>query len=142
MPASPSKPCRHPGCAALVTVGSYCPPHIRVPVAKAVYDATRRRDDPALAEAARIRNSARWQRFRHWFRARHPLCSDPFGDHGEMQAPAKQVHHVLSLATRPDLACDETNCRPICTVCHARIEGMERAGQPTAHLFDNSNEAA
>lgn len=129
------KPCRHPGCAALVANARFCVAHARPSQAKAEYDAGHRRDDPRLAEAARIRSSARWQRFRDWFRARHPLCCDPFGVHGELSVAVAQVHHVEPLAERPDLACDESNCRPLCTRCHSRVERIERSGESTRALF-------
>jgi 5-methylcytosine-specific restriction endonuclease McrA len=109
--------------------------HTRPSQAKAEYDAGTRRDDPRLAEAARIRSSSRWQRFRNWFKARHPLCCDPFGEHGDTPVPVAQVHHVASLAERPELACDEGNCRSLCTRCHARVERMERDGQSSRALF-------
>lgn len=134
MPNTPQTPCRYPGCGALVPTPGYCTAHRRHSC-KTVYDQTVRREDPRLAEAARIRSSARWQRFREWFKARHPLCCDPFGVHGELSVQVAQVHHVEPLAERPDLACDEGNCRPLCTRCHARVERIERNGDSTRALF-------
>ena len=98
----------------------------------------RRRADPGLRQAQRIRNSARWQRFRNWFKRRHPLCCDPFGWHREdgVTVPTAQVHHITSLAARPDLACVESNCAPLCSRCHAKVEAMERAGKATRQLFE------
>lgn len=100
----------------------------------------RRQADPALRLSKQIRNSARWQRFRQWFRQAHPLCCDPFKHHKRMgQVVAiEQVHHILGLTERPDLAFDEENCAPLCGACHAKVEGMARAGKPTAHLFDRA----
>ena len=135
MPSRPLVPCRHPGCSALLPNPGYCQAH-RHETAKTVYDQTTRKDDPRLAEAARIRSGAHWRHtFQPWFKARHPLCCDPFDDHRGRAEPTAQVHHVLPLVDRPDLAYDEANCRPLCTGCHAKVERMERAGQPTAKLF-------
>lgn len=132
------KPCRSPACERLITSGLYCAAHARPSArtnARATYDLTRRRDDPALAAAATIRNGARWQKFRAWFRSRNPLCCDPFGDHGAEAVAMHQVHHVEPLALHPELACDEANCRPLCTSCHARVERMERGGIDSKRLF-------
>ena len=118
----------------------YCQLH-RHETAKTVYDHTRRRTDPRLAEAARFRGSVRWQNFRAWFKARHPLCCDPFSKHTERPVPVAQVHHVLPLVERPDLGLAEENCRPLCTSCHGKVERMERAGEPTTHLFTGQNVA-
>lgn len=75
----------------------------------------RRSRDPALARARAIRSSARWQKFRRMFLARHPLCQDPLEVHkrsGSASA-AVDVHHVIPLASRPDLALDPENCMAV-----------------------------
>ena len=97
----------------------------------------RRRADPALRQAQRIRSSVRWQRFRRWFKSRHPLCCDPFGRHDAdgVAEPAEHAHHIIALTARPDLACTESNVAPLCSVCHVKVETMERAGKPTRQLF-------
>lgn len=129
----PLCPCRHPGCASLVTSG-YCEKHTRS-TGKVMYDATRRKDDPALANAARIRNSAQWQKVRAIHRAQHPLCCDPFND-VRHPAPNQTSHHIMPLATHPHLAFDLDNLAPLCTRCHAKVERIERNGDATAHLFN------
>lgn len=136
MPTAPAKPCRHPGCPALIRAGSgaYCDQHKRSS-GKAVYDQTRRRDDPALALNARIRSTAAYQRHRAVFRARNPLCCDPLGYHRGFPEPMAHMHHVIPMAERPDLALDSDNCRALCVRCHAEIERRERAGERTAGLF-------
>lgn len=135
MPSNPLRPCRAPGCSALVTSG-YCAAHARQSP-RSCYDATKRRDDPTLANAARIRSSATWQRVRRQILAAHPFCADPFGRHRALRGFARDVHHIKPLAERPDLAFEPTNLAPLCTACHRRIEAMERAGRPTAQLFTN-----
>jgi 5-methylcytosine-specific restriction endonuclease McrA len=96
------------------------------------YDQRRKRN-PRLREAKRIRDSAQWQRFRKWFGERHPLCCDPFDTH-EVRA-MDQVHHIVPIGERPELALVESNCAPLCTACHAQIEAMERRGESTQGLF-------
>ena len=91
--------------------------------------------DKAQAEAIRIRNSGRWNRYRHWFRDRYPVCEDPFDDHGKTVVLMKQVHHIIPLVMRPDLACVESNTASLCTMCHAKIERMERNGTNTQQYF-------
>jgi 5-methylcytosine-specific restriction endonuclease McrA len=96
-----------------------------------------RASNPALAAAARIRSSARWQALRDWYRHSYPLCFDPFGDHNRERrtVAADQVHHIEPLAKRPDLAFDPENLAGLCCGCHRRIEQMTRTGKPTAELF-------
>lgn len=96
-------------------------------------------DTTGRGEAASIRSSPRWRKLSAWYRARHPLCADPFGWHGELGALAEQVHHIRPLAEYPDLAYEPSNLASLCTRCHGRIEGMERAGQSTQHLFTRQN---
>jgi 5-methylcytosine-specific restriction endonuclease McrA len=101
------------------------------------YDQGRRKENEALARAQRIRGSKRWKSFRKSVLSRHPTCRDPFKRHGELGALATDVHHVVGLTVDPSRAFDRANCAPLCDPCHGRIEGMERAGQPTQHLFQN-----
>ena len=97
----------------------------------------RRDRNPALRQAKRIRTSRRWKAFRRWFLGRYPLCRDPFGRHEEWRqvVPADHVHHILGLCDQPDLAFDVTNCAPLCTSCHARVEGMNRGRRATVNLL-------
>lgn len=133
MPTKPFQPCRQPGCAALVPRG-YCDAHAKA-APKRAYDQTTRRNDPALAEAARIRNSSLWQQVRAMHRAQHPLCCDPFKEHGRFPVPMTQVHHIQGVAVAPHLAYDPSNLASLCDGCHHRIEALERAGKGTAEHF-------
>ena len=132
MPNAPLRPCSHAGCKALVVSGA-CDQHRRTNAR--AYDATIRQDTPALALAAKIRNSAQWQKLRASHRDLEPFCRDPFGVHGSFSPPARASHHIEPLATRPDLAFEIGNLAGLCTPCHARTEALERDGKPTAHLF-------
>lgn len=95
--------------------------------------ATKRRRRPA----DKIRSSGAYQRFRAAFRQRWPLCCDPFGTHAEADRiePTAHVHHVVPIEQAPDRALDETNCAPLCTACHGRVEQLASKGKETARLF-------
>ena len=86
----------------------------------------RRRSDPALALAHRLRNTPRWRKVRALKLARDPLCEE-CQEHGVVE-PATQVHHVIQLTKRPNLAYDLDNTRSLCTTCHARESARERRG--------------
>ena len=65
------------------------------------------------------------------------FCCDPFGHHSEdgVVVMTEHVHHIEPLQARPDLACVEANCAPLCVTCHGKIEAMERRGEATQYLF-------
>ena len=84
----------------------------------------KRRQDPALAEAARLRSSARWRRLRKMKLARNPLCEE-CSKHGVVE-PATQVDHIVPIVERRDLAFDLENLQSLCTVCHGKKSGEER----------------
>lgn len=129
--------CAHPGCPSFAARGArYCAAHASDAArTRDTYELTRRRDDPDLAAARAIRNTSRYRRCIATFRATHPLCCDPFGLHGDLPAATAQVHHVIGVASAPALAYTPANMAPLCQPCHARVEGMERRNEPTAHLF-------
>lgn len=93
----------------------------------------RRRRDPKLAQAKHTRNSARWQRFREWFKMRHPSYCDPFKNCRPQ--PTEHLHCIEALVRRPDRALSEEHCAPLCTTCHAKVEEMEPPGESTKGLF-------
>ena len=99
----------------------------------------RRAANPRLARSKKLRNSTSWQKFRRWFKKHHPLCCDPLAIHKQFNVAqeTEQVHHVIGITERPDLLCAESNCRPLCTGCHGKVEGMERSGKATQHLFED-----
>jgi len=82
----------------------------------------KRMADPRLARAKRIRNSARYQRFRKWFVQHHPICEDPESRHRGEVIAAVQVHHKKPLREAPGLALSESNCLAVCAGCHASLE--------------------
>ena len=129
-------PCRYPGCRALLDKSGYCDEHkASAPKRHSVYDRHVRSKDPALAMAARIRSSERWRKVRRSQLSGHPLCQDPFGEHKRRNTTetATQVHHVIGLIDRPELAFHASNLMSVCTACHARLEREHRkavAGDP------------
>jgi hypothetical protein len=119
------RPCSQPGCNALLDASGYCQEHqASAPKRHALYDQSRRRNDPALEMAARIRSSARWHAVRRSVLEAQPLCADPFGVHAQASTTrsSTQVHHIKGLIAAPDLAFVADNLMPICSACHARIE--------------------
>jgi 5-methylcytosine-specific restriction endonuclease McrA len=145
MPTTPPRPCRHPACPALVEHGGngLCPSHQSdAGASQRNYDATTRKDSPARAFAAQVRNSTRWQKVRALHKAQNPLCADPFGDHARegIAAMTEQSHHIVSLEAiwnngEQEQAYDLANLAPLCTRCHRNVEAMERKGECTRHLF-------
>ena len=123
-------PCKYPGCRALLDKSGYCDAHIAsAPNHRRDYDQGRRRNDPALRQAAAIRNSARWKRVQRLKLLTDPLCEDPHGDHARRNTTetATQVHHVKGLATHPELAFEFGNLMSLCAPCHAKAEAMARS---------------
>lgn len=137
MPTRPASPCRSPGCRRLVPSGGYCPEHRHLAPSR-LYDASKRRTDPALALAARIRNSPQWRRLSRLVRSEEPLCRDPFGLHAKSPAISEHVHHIVGLTTAPSLAYARENLAGVCTRCHSRLEALERAGKATSGLFSKT----
>jgi hypothetical protein len=123
-------PCRYPGCRALLDKSGYCERHqASAPKRHRLYDRHVRQRDPALALAARIRNSVRWRNVRAQKLAEFPMCEDPLGHHGRQGTTrtAEQVHHIEGLIDRPDLAYTQTNLMSVCMACHAALERGVRA---------------
>jgi 5-methylcytosine-specific restriction protein A len=145
MPTTPPRPCRHPACPELVQGGNgLCPAHQGDANARRRRYDCKRKADHALAYAAHVRGSVRWQKVRALHKAKFPLCCDPFGEHVARGLPAynEQSHHIVSLAEiyatgQHELAHDLANLAPLCTRCHARVEQMERKGLETRSLFAN-----
>ena len=120
MPCCPPKPCLASGCRTLVSGGTYCPDHAHQ-VARSGRDYDARRKD---AITVRIRSSGRWQKLRRAKQADNPLCEDPFHIHARAAAtvPGTEIHHIIPIITRPDLAFSRANLMCLCSRCHNRIE--------------------
>lgn len=125
------KPCNHPACPNLVPLRTrYCEAHATTHRKESdkAYDSFQRGNDPCLANAADIRSSQRWRNVRRYKLASNPLCEDPHGDHAKLgqTVTAREVHHIVSLQTDPDLAYVMDNLMALCSRCHARLSQDER----------------
>jgi len=87
------------------------------------------------SKAKEIRNSARWQKYRKYFKRKNPICCDPLNLHPNEVRMTQQVHHIIGIEKRPDLAFKYENLASLCTACHSKIEAKERKGEPTQGLF-------
>lgn len=109
MPRSAARPCRRPGCPNLTREGRYCAEHRR----------ERQEDYEANRPSSSARGyDARWQRLRKMVLARDPLCSDPFGVHGDTAVPATDVDHIVPRSQGG--TDDESNLQTLCHACHSR----------------------
>jgi len=100
----------------------------------------KRRYDPALSKASKIRSTVRWRKFRWNVLAKQPICPDPLGRHEGQVRGAEEVHHIRGLRVAPELAYVASNCVGLCVECHAQIEGMVRRKQATEHLFNGKGD--
>jgi 5-methylcytosine-specific restriction protein A len=108
----------------------------------------KRHGSRARAEAARKPKpwakwykSARWQAARAGYLRKHPLCVDPFGEHGVVAVAATDCDHRVAVATAWDGREDgplsgvsalywdfATNVQGLCHRCHSRKTAMEDGG--------------
>lgn len=98
----------------------------------------KRRADPLLELARKIRSSKRWKEIRIVALRRDKyLCVDPFGYHEDDNRvePALDVNHIFRLRERPDLCFELSNLASLCRDCHNRITRLERLSRPVAYLF-------
>jgi len=65
----------------------------------------------------RVYGTARWHTFRRYYLARHPLCV--FCERVGRLRASREVHHLTKLADGGDVF-DESNCRALCSSCHAK----------------------
>jgi 5-methylcytosine-specific restriction protein A len=115
VPYLPPRPCRHPGCPALVTgQGSRCPQHARAK--SQAFDAQRGTPD----ERGYGQN---WRRLRKMVLAENPLCADPFNVHEGRPVVATDVDHIR--AKRDGGTDDVTNLQSLCHACHSRKTAAE-----------------
>lgn len=95
---------------------------------KTYYESTRR-NSPILLAAARFRSTQRWRKLSSTFLIMNPLCIDPFSIHDTNFSPAIQVHHIVPLVERMDLALEWNNLASICIGCHRKVEQLVREGK-------------
>ena len=111
----PVFPCKHPTCFNLLPRPGYCPNH--ADKAPSRYEETDKRYDQEKRDTASraFYNSAAWHRVRKQVLVKNPICFRC------KRAFATDVHHMLPLRERPDLALDITNLRGVCKRCHTRL---------------------
>jgi|ERR1019366_2494474 5-methylcytosine-specific restriction protein A len=112
MPTASKRPCRHPGCPALVESGiGYCEGH---------GGKGRLSKREALRATPPERGyDANWRRFREWFIRRHPICESSAG----CNHYAMEVHHVITITQDPSLRLVESNCQSLCKPHHQSLAG-------------------
>ncbi len=88
-------------------------------------------------QASVFRGSSQWQSIRSKQLKLSPLCCDPLGIHKKDRQvePATECHHIEPLTVRYNLRATPSNIASLCTYCHHKIDGMNRRGSPTRHLF-------
>lgn len=102
MPTRVGRPCRAPGCPAIVTDGAWCPAH-------------KPADAPRPAPSLRGYDK-RWQKIRRAYLARFPLCVQCERE-GRVTA-ATEVDHIRPLALGGTN--DTHNLQPLCKSCHSK----------------------
>ena len=107
MPSLFSRPCRKPGCPALVKGGGYCPAHEHIEAQRVWGTGTDTRPSPA----ARGYDAA-WRALRAAYLAAHPRCE-------RCPAAATDVDHIQPVRYRPDLRLEWSNLRSLCHRCHS-----------------------
>lgn len=106
MPYKPKKPCRYPGCPALIDPSErYCSKHKSI--ANYYYDRYRRNP------VTKIKYGRPWQKIRNAYIAEHPICEVCHS------ARATEVHHKLPLKCGGTH--DIENLQALCKSCHSRI---------------------
>lgn len=136
MPWAPARPCRAPGCPALVEGGGYCPKH-------AAADNPDRRRERERSQRRRAETGSLiglyakdvWKNPRHGLRIqqlhREPLCADPYGEHskhGPRLVPATIVDHKVDHHNDWTLFVDEGNLQSLCAHCHSLKTVRESGG--------------
>lgn len=103
MPYKPNKPCRHPGCAALVPADEkYCIKH-----------------RPLYARPATGRGyNGQWQKT---YLREHPLCAECLKQGRYTQATV--VDHIRPHRGDKALFWDKSNWQSLCKPCHDRKTG-------------------
>jgi 5-methylcytosine-specific restriction enzyme A len=109
-PWAPPRPCLVPRCPHYASYRGRCAAH-----------AHQQRVERAATSGDAFYASRAWRVFRAWFLAAHPICTD--GPH-----QATEVDHIVGRRERPDLALDESNCRPYCKSCHSKRTARDQRG--------------
>ena len=84
---------------------------------------TDRKRDPAIRA---LYASARWQRARQMFLARHPLCAEC--QRHDRLTPASVVDHVIPHRGDTARFWEQDGWQPLCASCHSRKTAAEDGG--------------
>ena len=116
-----NRPCRWPGCPAIVARGvGYCTAH-QAKGQGAEADRTRQYDAGRDPRAVAFYRSAAWLRMRATVLAEQPVCADC------RTRLSHHVDHVIPLADDWARRLDRDNLQGLCQSCHAAKTGAERA---------------
>ena len=116
MPQRPFHICNHPGCGAK-TKSTYCPAHTT--------QRSRERDRHRGLPGARGYDH-HWRRLRDRKMKQDPACERC--DAGGKFTLAEEVHHIISIAERPELRLALDNLQSLCGACHRAITAAQRSG--------------
>jgi 5-methylcytosine-specific restriction protein A len=117
MPNAAPTPCRHPGCAAVVTGARYCEAH------RQKYQ---RAQDQRRGSAASRGYDYRWRKAREAFIRRHPLCAEC--ERRGRLTPSREVDHIVPHKGDKTLFWDERNWQALCKPCHSTKTASEDGG--------------
>jgi len=120
MPYSAPRPCRHQGCAALVTRGAYCPEHLLA------RQADQQARDRQRGSAHQRGYGAKWRKTAAGWLREHPLCC-LCEQAGRVEA-ATDVDHIVPHRGDMGLFWDPTNWQSLCHRCHSRKTAAEDGG--------------
>lgn len=113
------RPCARPGCPALV-VNGYCPACSAL--------ALKMMAEKARASAYARGYGRRWQKASKGFLLAHPLCADPFKDHGNAPRAAAVTDHIVPHKGDMGLFWNPKNWQPLCKACHDKKTAKEDGG--------------
>jgi len=108
MPSAPARPCRQPGCPALVPGGGKCETH---------RSAEQARYNRARGSAHAQGYGRRWRKLRLLILARDPICKHCY------RAPTTDVDHIIARKKGGDDS--EENLQGLCGTCHSRKTALE-----------------
>jgi 5-methylcytosine-specific restriction protein A len=116
MPAASLKPCRQPGCAALVSVSGYCPQHLK---------AQRKATDAIRDQSVRRLYNSRWRKARLVYLAQHPFCVS--AQCAGRAVAAQVVDHIEDHKGDEARFWDVGNWQSLCSPCHNSKTGKTAA---------------
>ncbi|KAA1015961.1 HNH endonuclease [Paraburkholderia panacisoli] len=120
MPARAHRPCRHPGCPALVRVRhGLCPDHLK---------SARKRADEQRDSSAERGYGAAWRRARAAFLRLHPVCECDECRAQHRLLPASVVDHRVPHRGDMRVFWDQSNWQALAKRCHDRKTATHDGG--------------